>query len=159
MTALCVFCVSTRAELLGISVQPSNIQCCSSLEVLAKLCAAVSKELAAGHCLADFLAAGTGVGDDDGDLHERLYPLSPLQICARNGTRGRMPQKNTGQCSRQTLFTQSATRPAPSEARRWARARCVDFRMWYSARASEDSKKRDRGRSRPPLAPRARPPP
>ena len=63
------------------------------VEVLAKLCAAVSKELAAGHCLADFLAAGTGVGDDDGDLHERLYPLSPLQICARNGTRGRMPQK------------------------------------------------------------------
>ena len=48
MTALCVFCVSTRAELLGISVQPANIQCCSSLEVLAKLCAAVSKELAAG---------------------------------------------------------------------------------------------------------------
>ena len=153
MTALCVFCVSTRAELLGISVQPSNIQCCPSLEVLAKLCAAVSKELAAGHCLADFLAAGTGVGDDDGDLHERLYPLSPLQICARNGTRGRTPQKNTGQCSRQTLFTQSATRPAPSEARRWARARCVAFGMWYSARASEDSKKRDRGRSPPAIVP------
>ena len=59
-------------------------------------------------------------------------------------------------------FTQSATRPAPSEARGCARARCVDFRMWYRARAIHSPKNGDRGRSPPaivpPLAPRDRPP-